>query len=134
MNAARNEVVPRPFRRARGQDRRLVFEKSLLQHAAPDARDHFRAQHDVAVNLVAAQIQKAVSQPLLFRNVLGAATWNGSTSAADSTSSRSATTSTRPVGSDGLMFSSVRAITLPDTLITLSSLTASAALNASDLA
>ena len=58
------------------------------------------------------------------------ATWNGSVSAADSTSSLSATTSIRPVGSAGLMFSSVRAMTLPDTLMTLSSLTASAALNA----
>ena len=38
----------------------------------------------------------------------------------------------RPVGSAGLMFSSVRAMTLPDTWMTLSSFTVSAALNASE--
>ncbi len=41
-------------------------------HAAPDARNHFRAQHDVGVQLLPAQIQEAIAQSLLFRNVLAA--------------------------------------------------------------
>ncbi len=72
MNAARHEVVARAFGRARREDRRLELEKPLLVHAPADARDHLRAQHDVRVQLLAAQIEEAVAQPLLFRDLLRA--------------------------------------------------------------
>ena len=41
-------------------------------HAPPDARDDLRAQDDVGVNLLAAQIEEAVAQPLLLGNLLRA--------------------------------------------------------------
>ena len=72
MNAARHQIVARAFRGARRENRRLILEKPLLDHAPPDARDHLRAQHDVAVDLVAAQIEEAVAEPLIFGNVLRA--------------------------------------------------------------
>ena len=72
MDPARDEVVARALGRARGEDRRLELEKALRVHPPADARNHLRAQHDVAVQLVPAQVEEAVAQPLLFRNLLRA--------------------------------------------------------------
>ena len=131
MNPARHEVVARAFRRARRQDRRLELEEALLVHAPPDARDHLRTQHDVRVDLVAAQIEEPVAKPLLLREC-PACRRPETAASRPSTAPRalSAATSTRPVGSAGLTFSSVRPTTVPATLMTLSSRTASAAANA----
>ena len=40
MNAARHEIIARAFGRARGENGRLIFEESGLDHPPPDARDH----------------------------------------------------------------------------------------------
>ena len=72
MDPARHEVVACALGRARGEDRRLELEKALRVHPPADARDHLRAQHDVAVQLLAPQVEEAVAQPLLFRNLLRA--------------------------------------------------------------
>ena len=72
MDAARHQIVARAFGRARGENRRLILEEALLDHAAADARNHLRAQHDVRVNFFAAEIEKAIAQALLFGDLLRA--------------------------------------------------------------
>ena len=72
MQPARHEVVARALGRARRENRRLELEKPLRLHPLPDARDDARPQHDVRVRLLAAQIEKAVAQALLFGNLLRA--------------------------------------------------------------
>ena len=78
-------------------------------------RDHLRAQHDVAVQLLAAQIEEAVAEPHLLGVSASPLTGNGSGSALDSTSSSAIASSTSPVGSLGLTVSGVRATTAPVT-------------------
>ena len=72
VNTAWDQVVARAFRRARRQDWRLKFQKALLRHPAANAGDHLGPEDDVVVNLFAAQIEEAVAQTLLFRDVLSA--------------------------------------------------------------
>ena len=72
MDAARHEVIARALGGARRQNRRLKLQEALLLHAPPDAGNHARAEHDVRVDLFAAQIQKPVAKTLLFRDLVGA--------------------------------------------------------------
>ena len=67
MNARRHEEVARAFRRGGGENRRLELEKALRLHAGAQLVDHPPAQHDVGVQLLAAQIEEAVFEPRLFR-------------------------------------------------------------------
>src|SRR6476661_1534631 len=66
VQARRHQVIARAFRRRRGQDRRLEFEEARLLHAAADRVDHGAAQHDVGVQLLAPQVEKAVFEPDLL--------------------------------------------------------------------
>src|SRR5262249_23698911 len=70
VDAAWHEIVAGAFGRTRGENRRLELEETLLLHAPADARDHPGPQHDVGVNLLAAQVEKAISETLVFRNLL----------------------------------------------------------------
>ena len=63
MDPARDQIVARAFGRAGGQDRGLEFGKALVDHPPADRGDHRRAQHDVAVDLLAAQVEVAVLEP-----------------------------------------------------------------------
>ena len=113
VNAARHQIVARAFRRARRQDRRLILEESLIDHPPADARDDLRSQHDVARGSSrAADRGSGTAAAALPESPACRPPETAAVSAADSTSSRSATTSMRPVGSVGLMFSSVRAMHL----------------------
>jgi hypothetical protein len=71
MDAARYKVIAGAFGGARRENRRLKLQKALLLHATPDAGDHARAEHDVPVDLFAAQIEEPVPEALLFRDVVG---------------------------------------------------------------
>ena len=62
VHAARHQVVARALRRARGQDRRLELGEARLDHPAADAGDDAAAQHDVAVQPLAPQVEEAVAQ------------------------------------------------------------------------
>ena len=66
MQARRHQEVARTLGRRGGQDRRLELGEALLVHVAADARDHPRAQHDVALHLLAAQIEEAILEPGLL--------------------------------------------------------------------
>ena len=60
MQAARHQEVARAFRRRGRQDRRLELGEALLLHAAAHRVDDLGAQHDVVVQLLAAQVEEAV--------------------------------------------------------------------------
>ncbi len=70
MDARGHQIVARAFRRRRGEDRRLEFEEAALLHAGAQRIDHLPAQHDVVVQILAAQIEEAVFEPDLFRIIL----------------------------------------------------------------
>ena len=70
MEAARHQEVARALGRARGQDRRLELGEALLDHAAADAGDDLGAQHDVAVQLLAPQVEEAVAEADVLAGVL----------------------------------------------------------------
>ena len=114
MQPRRHQEVARAFRRRRGQDRRLEFGEALLDHPPADRRDDLRAQRDVLVQPLAAQIEEAVFEPRLFgifeyrRTPAAAIPAPGS---APSTSSMRISTS--PVGRSVFTVSGVRATTLP---------------------
>ena len=63
MQARGHQEVARTLGRARGQDRRLELDEALRLHAPADARDHPRAQQDVALHRLAPQIEEAEAQP-----------------------------------------------------------------------
>ena len=63
MDPARDEIVARALGRAGGQDRRLELGEALVDHPPADRGDHRRAQHDVGVDLLAAQVEVAVFEP-----------------------------------------------------------------------
>ena len=67
VNARGHEEVARAFGRRGGENRRLELEKALRLHASAQLVDHSPTQHDVGVKLLAAQIEKAVFEPRLFR-------------------------------------------------------------------
>ena len=62
MDAARHQIVARAFGAGGGEDRRLEFGEALVDHPLADRADHLRAQHDVGVQPVAAQIEEAVAE------------------------------------------------------------------------
>ena len=62
MQARRHQVVARPFRAARCQDRRLKLGEALIDHASPDAGDYGGAKDQVAVLPFPPQVKEAISQ------------------------------------------------------------------------
>ena len=63
MDARRDQEVARALRARRGQDRRLELEEALPLHARTQRIDDAPAQHDVGVQLLAPEIEKAIFQP-----------------------------------------------------------------------
>ena len=63
---ARHQVVPGPFRRARGQDRRLELGEARLDHSPADRCDDPAPEHDVRVELLAPEVEEAVAQARLL--------------------------------------------------------------------
>ncbi len=70
MNTARHQVIPRPFRRTAGQDRRLELRKSMTNHAPAQAGDDLRPQDNVLVKVIPAQVQETVFQAGLLRPIV----------------------------------------------------------------
>ena len=70
MEPRRHQVIARAFRRRGGEDGRLEFEEPEFLHAPANRVDHLAAQHDVGVQMVAAQIEEAIFEPDLFRIIL----------------------------------------------------------------
>ena len=66
VDAARHEVVARPFRRRLGQHRRLDLEEPLLVEVLPDRHRRAVAQDQVALHARPAQVDVAVLEPRLF--------------------------------------------------------------------
>ena len=127
MQAARDQKIARPFGRAGGQDRRLKLGKALLDHPPADRGDDIGAEHDVRVDPLAPQIEKAIASRMSSGYSASVLTGKGRGSASDSTSISPITNSTSPVGSRGLIVSGERAATRPVTVTTLSSRSASTA-------
>jgi hypothetical protein len=67
VEARRHQEVARAFRRGRRQDRGRIFGEARLAHAPSHLGDDLRARDDVAVERLAAQIEKAI----LEADVLG---------------------------------------------------------------
>ena len=70
MDAAGHQIVARALGRRGGQDRGLEFGEALIGHAAAQAGNHVRTQHDVGVQAFAAQIEEAVFQADVLRIIL----------------------------------------------------------------
>ena len=70
MQARGHEKVARALRARGGQDRRLELEEALRLHPRAQAVDDLAAQHDVLVQLFAAQIEEAVFEPHVLGIVL----------------------------------------------------------------
>src|SRR5208282_479140 len=66
MQARRHQIIARAFRRRGGEDRRLEFEEALRLHVPAQRIDNLAALHDVAVQVLAAQIEKTVFEPDVF--------------------------------------------------------------------
>ena len=62
MQARGHQKVARAFGAGGRDDRGLELGKALIPHALAHAAHHVRAQHHVGVQLVAAQVEKAVGQ------------------------------------------------------------------------
>ena len=60
VDAARDEEVARALGGGGREDRRLVLAEAEVLHAAAEEGDHLRAQHDVLVERLAAQVEVAV--------------------------------------------------------------------------
>ena len=67
MQARRHQKVARALGARGGQDRRLELEEPLRLHARAQGIDDAPAQHDVLVQLLAAQVEEAVFEPRVFR-------------------------------------------------------------------
>jgi|GEM_PF-2109089 len=67
VHAARHQVVARALGAGRGQDRSLELGEALLGHPPPQRSDHLAAQHHVAVDALAPEVEEAV----LEADVLG---------------------------------------------------------------
>ncbi|MCY1535288.1 hypothetical protein D9M68_706850 [compost metagenome] len=67
VDTAGHEEVARAFRRRGRQDRRRVFGEAGFGHATAHGRNHLRAAHDIGVQLLATQVQEAVTQAHVFR-------------------------------------------------------------------
>ena len=66
VDAARHEIVARPFRRRLREDRRLDLEEALLVEVAADLERHLVPQDHVLLQPLAPQVEVAVAQPHLF--------------------------------------------------------------------
>ena len=66
MDAGRHQIVPGAFRRRGGENRGLELGEAGADHPPTDRIDHLRAQHDVAVQAFATQVEVTVFQPDLF--------------------------------------------------------------------
>lgn len=73
----RHQKVARPFRRRSGQNRRLIFGKTLLAHQLAGTFNHRRTQQNVFVNALLAQIEETVFQTISSGASSSIATWNG---------------------------------------------------------
>ncbi len=67
MHARRHQEVARSLRRGGGEDRRLELEEAQGLHPLAQRIDDPAAQHDIGVQLLAAQIEEAIAQPRLLR-------------------------------------------------------------------
>ena len=56
MHPRGNQEISRAFRAGRGEDGGLELGETLVDHPPTDGGDHLRAQRDVLVNALAAQI------------------------------------------------------------------------------
>ena len=64
MDARGHQIIARAFRRRRGQDRRLEFEEAAAPSCGGGSKSiTCAAQHDVVVQMLAAQIEEAVFEP-----------------------------------------------------------------------
>ncbi len=63
MEPRGHEKIARAFRARGGEDRRLKLEEALRLHPRAQAVNDPPAQHDVLVQLVAAQIEEAIFEP-----------------------------------------------------------------------
>ncbi len=70
MDAAGHQIVARALGARGGQDRGLELGEALVDHPPAQGGDHARAQHDIAVHLVAPQIEVAIAQPHILGIVL----------------------------------------------------------------
>ena len=70
MDAARHQEVARAFGRGLGQDRRLDLVEALLVEVPAQRHRDAVPQADVVLQLRPAQVEIAVLQPRLFRDVL----------------------------------------------------------------
>ena len=70
LQPARDDEVARALGRRLEEDRRLDVEEAGRLHLAADDPDHLRAQADVALQLVAAQVEPAVAQAQRLVDVL----------------------------------------------------------------
>ena len=69
MDAAGNQVIPGTFGAAGGQDRGLKFGKALLDHALANRRNHCAAQANLALHLLAPQVEVPVTQADLLARI-----------------------------------------------------------------
>jgi hypothetical protein len=70
MDAARHEIVARAFGCPPREHRRLDLEKAHLRHRAADVLSGAMAEVDRVLQLVAPQIEIAITQPQIFRRQL----------------------------------------------------------------
>src|SRR5262249_7184386 len=70
MYARWHKVIASPLRTGTGQDWRVVLKEAQLDHSPANAGNHSRAQDDVLMQFSASQIEHAVAQAHLFRNIL----------------------------------------------------------------
>ena len=70
LKAARNDEVASALGGRLEEDRRLDVEEACLLHRAADDPDHLRPQADVALELVAAEVEPAVAQAQRLVDVL----------------------------------------------------------------
>ena len=70
LQARRDDEVARALGRRLEEDRRLDVEEARFLHLAADDPDHLRAQGDVPLQLLAAQVEPAVAQTQRLVDVL----------------------------------------------------------------
>jgi len=72
MHARRHQEVARAFGAGSGEDRGLVFNKPLIDHAAAYRGDHLGAQNHILVHAIAPQIEITVFKAQLVRIIFPA--------------------------------------------------------------
>jgi hypothetical protein len=130
VHAARHEVVARALGRGLRQDRRLELEEALAAQERARGLEQPVAQHEVALQLGAPQVEVAVAEAqLLGRQLVVGAARDGDRGGAAGPTTRSPVTrtSTSPVSMSALRISPGRSATSPSASTTLSIPTAAAA-------